>query len=51
MASDNLLLCVMFAFGSLAGLASRWALPSPWAALAFPLVFPPLAIGCSVSFC
>ena len=47
---------VLFMFGVLAlggglGLLSRWGPLSGWAALAFPLVLPPVAIGLSMAFC
>ena len=47
---------VLFMFGVLAlgggvGLLSRWGPLSGWAALAFPLVLPPVAIGLCMAFC
>src|SRR2546427_520536 len=41
----------MFAAGTLAGLLSRWAPLSGWAALAFPLVVPPAGLGLTVLVC
>jgi hypothetical protein len=41
----------MFVFGAAAGVVSRWGPLSAWAALAFPVVLPPLSIGIMMSFC
>jgi hypothetical protein len=49
--SENVFLLVLFACGALAGLLSRWGPLSGWAALAFPLVLPPLGIGLVILFC
>jgi hypothetical protein len=46
-----LLMLGLFAFGTLAGLLSRWGPLSPWAALAFPLVLAPLGIALTRIFC
>jgi hypothetical protein len=46
-----LFMCGVLAFGGGVGLLSRWGPLSGWAALAFPLVLPPVAIGLSMSFC
>jgi hypothetical protein len=48
---EMLFLFGLFACGALVGLASRWGPLSPWAALAFPLVLPPVAVGLSAAFC
>jgi hypothetical protein len=37
--------------GAFLGLLSRWGPLSGWAALAFPLLLPPLGIGLSMRFC
>jgi hypothetical protein len=41
----------MFGGGALLGLLSRWGPLSGWAALALPLVLPPLGIALTASFC
>jgi hypothetical protein len=41
----------LFACGALAGLLSRWGPLSGWAALALPLLLPPLGIGLMMLFC
>lgn len=51
MTPEALILLGMFAGGALAGPLSWWGPPSGWAALAFPLVLPPLAIGLTILFC
>lgn len=51
MPAETLILLGMFAGGALAGLLSRWGPLSGWAALAFPLVLPPVAIGLTILFC
>ena len=44
-------LSAMFACATLAGLSSRWAPLSGWAALAFPILLPPLGLGLTMLFC
>jgi len=51
MSAENLFVLGLFACGALAGLLARWGPLSGWAALAFPLVLPPLGIGLTVWFC
>jgi hypothetical protein len=52
MQTELLLLLGLFACGAVAGLlAPRWTSPSGWAALAFPVVLPPLGIGLGCLFC
>lgn len=52
MQTELLLLLGLFACGAVAGLlAPRWTSPSGWAALAFPVVFPPLGFGLGILFC
>jgi hypothetical protein len=41
----------LFACGALVGLLSRWGPLTGWAALAFPLVLPPLGLGLTYLFC
>ena len=48
---EVLFLFGMIAFGAVVGLLSRWGPLSGWAALAFPLLLPPAAIGLSMAFC
>ncbi len=48
---EMVLLLGVFAGGALAGLLSRWAPLSGWAALALALVLPPLGIGLTRLFC
>jgi hypothetical protein len=49
--SEFALLLGMFAFGTSMGLFSRWGPLSGWAALAFPLVIPPLGVWFCALFC
>jgi hypothetical protein len=51
MTAENALLLTLFACGAIAGLLSRWAPLSGWAALAFPLVLPAAGMGLTASFC
>jgi hypothetical protein len=51
MTTENLFLLALFGCGAFAGLLSRWGPISGWAALAFPLLLPPLGIGLTESFC
>ena len=51
MPEEAVILLGMFAGGALAGLLSRWMPTSGWAALAFPLVLPPLGVGLAALFC
>jgi hypothetical protein len=48
---ETLLMLGLFACGALAGVLSRWGPLSGWAAMAFPLVLPPLGIGLTRLFC
>jgi hypothetical protein len=50
-ALETLLMLGLFACGALAGLLSRWGPLSGWAALAFPLVVPPVGIWLTRLFC
>jgi hypothetical protein len=49
--AEILIVLGLFAGGALAGLLSRWGPLSGWAALAFPLLLPPLGIGLTILFC
>ena len=49
--SDYTINTKLFAFGALSGLLAQWGPLSGWAALAFPLVLPPLGIGLARLFC
>jgi hypothetical protein len=49
--SEVFLVFGLFAGGAAAGLLSRWAHLSGWAALLFPAVLPPLGIGLGLLFC
>src|SRR5262249_61455283 len=49
--AENLFLLALFACGAFAGLLSRWGPLSGWAALALPLLLPPLRIGLTLWFC
>jgi hypothetical protein len=49
--SDAVLVPALFAVGALAGLLTKWAPLSGWAALAFPLVVPPLGFWLASQFC
>jgi hypothetical protein len=52
MQTELLLLFGLFACGAAAGLlAPRWTSLSGWAALAFPVVLPPLGFWLGCSFC
>ena len=51
MTGENLVLLELFVCGAFAGLLSRWGPLSGWAALAFPLLLPPLGIGLTMLFC
>jgi hypothetical protein len=51
MPGEVLSLFGMFAGGALAGLLARWGPVSGWAALAFPIVLPPLGILLGTMFC
>jgi hypothetical protein len=51
MTAEALLPLGLFASGALAGLLARWGPLSGWAALAFPLVVPPLGAGLAAAFC
>jgi hypothetical protein len=51
MLEEALILVGMFAGGAVLGLLSRWGPLSGWAALAFPLVLPPLGFGLTILFC
>jgi hypothetical protein len=44
-------LVAMFACGSLAGVCSRWAPHSGWAALLFSVALPPLGLWLTALFC
>lgn len=48
---EVLLMLGLFACGAAAGLLSRWGPLSGWAALAFPLVLPPLGVWLTRVFC
>lgn len=47
----GMLVLGLFACGALAGLLSRWGPLSGWAALALPLLLPPLGLGLTVLYC
>ncbi len=49
--SEFVFLLGMFACGAVAGVLSRLGPLSGWAALAFPVMLPPLSIGLMISFC
>jgi len=49
--AETLLMLGLFAVGAFLGVVSRWGPLSGWAALAFPLTIPPLALGLTVMFC
>jgi hypothetical protein len=49
--SDALFLLAVFCCAALAGLLSRWGPLSGWAALALPLLVPPVGLGLTVLFC
>jgi hypothetical protein len=51
MLAEVLLMLGMFVGGALVGLLARWGPLSGWAALAFPLLLPPLGIGLTIQFC
>ena len=51
MTSDSLFVLGILACGALAGWVARWGPLSGWAALAFPLIVPPLGIGLGMQFC
>jgi hypothetical protein len=52
MPNAMVLLFGAFACGTVAGLlAPRWTSVSSWAALAFPLVLPPIGFGLGCLFC
>jgi hypothetical protein len=48
---ETLLMLGLFACAALAGHLSRWGRLSGWAALAFPLVLPPVGIWLTRLFC
>lgn len=48
---EVLLLFGLFGVGAVAGLLSRWGPLSGWAALAFPIVSPPLGLWLGTVFC
>lgn len=49
--AEILLVLGLFVCGAFAGLMSRWGPLSGWAALALPLLLPPLGIGLTLLFC
>jgi hypothetical protein len=49
--AENVFLLALFACGAFVVLLSRWAPLSSLAALAFPLLLPPLGIGLTIWFC
>ncbi len=51
MTAEIVIPLAMFAFGALAGLASKWWPLSGWIALALPLLVPPLGIALAQRFC
>jgi len=51
MTAETVYVLEVFAFGALLGLLSRWGPLSGWAALAFPLVLPPVGIVLTQAFC
>jgi hypothetical protein len=51
MAEEILYGLAVFAGGAVAGLLTRWAPLSGWAALAMPLLLPPVGIGLASAFC
>lgn len=51
MIAEVVLMLGLFACGALVGLRARCGPLSGWAALAFPVVLPPLGIGLTRLFC
>jgi hypothetical protein len=51
MNGEMLFFLAMFAGGAIAGLLSSRVPLSGWAALAFPLVLPPVGVGLTMMFC
>ena len=51
MTDENVLLLALFVGGAVVGLLSRWGPLSGWAALAFPLLLPPLGVVLAALFC
>ncbi len=51
MTEEIVFLLALFVCGAFVGLLSQWGPLSGWAALALPLLLPPLGIGLSIRFC
>ena len=51
MTAENVFLITLFACSAIAGLFSRWAPLSGWAALAFALALPAAGLSLTAAFC